>query len=85
MVNESWLVGLWGGLLMICGDDDGDDADADALKSPQPPYKCRPNAPPSKSLLFSGSPPRDLIYQANAETAAPNTSKAGLAGISGRS
>lgn len=63
---------------MTCGDDDGDDADDNALKSPQPPYKCRPNAPPSKSLLFSGSPPAtsyDLIYQANAETAAPNTSK----------
>ena len=57
------------------GDDDGDDAADIALKWPQPPYKCGPNPPLEKSDFFSGSPPLDLIYHANAETAAPNTSK----------
>ena len=56
-------------------DDDSDDADDIALKWPQPPYKCGPNPPLEKSDFFRGRPPLELIYHANAETAAPNTSK----------
>jgi len=43
-VNESWFV----------DEDDDGDADDDAFKPPQPPYKCGPKPFPSKSLFLQG-------------------------------